>query len=667
MDFVDTYSCLFDFAQEASGGIVISEYRETNRQDNYIYRFYELTENYLGVDLNTNEVVFYAPKVSGELTSYGDVGFWLKESECEKTDIALRRLLEDFGSATVLTEQESNEYNEVKGQIEGYFEGKPEIYANYNETLKQSTYLPLSLFSYDQEAVVLDLPEGTRPPKDGIGYSGKTEIIDGSTYIPLNTWSSRCLDCGSAYLFSYTNDKLSSFVYRPIEGGGNNASIINNSDGTHTAVFVGHDEAEAFVLPRGDGESVTDALGENWFTAPTYSYHIQSGEWSKSDFLVGGHSVSVLDFDDDGDEDIIVGLSTKGLSVIENKSTGLELFSIGTGDWGTFIKDGFEESIDGWSVAASKNLVTNEVEVFLGDSLGSRNWEYGKNVILTFSEMNSENQDNAKDQVVNINVMPDGYFEGEEYEFTNTNFSDKKKDKSHDVDAIFIDIDNDGDNDVINLAHIWDDQNPYGIIQIMVNEEGVYYDETDTRLHNHLKLNMYHKIKAEDVNGDGYLDLLLNDTGTLYNFHDWTIDGRYLNGSELLINDGTGNFVTVARHQILHDTSEPSPGKQYYQQSGIPWVSPEGLLRWTLITAQRFPQDEDNIVEVYTTKLTNKLSTGPNGVDPSRYGEPNFNEIYYLLNNSDVVDMVAEGEYLNGLHHYLVVGKSEGRKSHSGY
>lgn len=667
MDFIDSYSCLFDYAQEASGGIVISEYRETNQQDNYVYRFYEQTKNYLGVDLNTNEVVFYAPEVSDELTSYGDVDYWLEQSNCEKADVAIQRLLTDFSSEYGLTEDETDEYKSVKGQIESYFVDKPEIYSNYNEAIRKATYLSLSSFSYDEVAVTLDLPEGTRPPKMGVGYSGKTEIIDGTTYIPLNTWSSRCLDCGSAYLISYKNDTLHDFIYKPIEGGGNNAHIIRNEDGSFSAVYVGHDEAKAFALPREDGQSVVDALGENWFVAPTYSYHLRDKSWSKSDFLVGGHSVSVFDFDEDGDEDIVVGLSDKGLSVLENKSNGLEYFSLGTGDWGTYIKEGFVEAIDGWSIAASKNLSTNELEVFVGDPLWSSEWEYGQNVVLTFSEFAAGNQHDAKQQVKNITVMPEGYFEGEEYGFIDTNFTDQKKDQSHDVDAIFVDIDNDGDNDVINLAHVWDDQNPYGIIQIMVNKEGEYFDETDTRLHNHLKLNQYHKIKAVDVNGDGHLDLLLNDTGTLFKIHNWTIDGRYLNGSELLINDGTGNFVTVARHQILHDTSEPSPGSQYYEQSGIPWLSPEGLLRWTLIKAQRYPQDLDSTVEIYTTKLNGRISTGPNGVDPSRYGEPNFNEIYYLLNNSDVADMVADGKYLNGLHHYLIAGKSEGRTTHVGY
>lgn len=662
----DLYSCLFDFAQEYGGGIVHSGSQETNKQGDYIYRYYESTKNYLAINTAVNEVVFYAPEVSDELTSYGDVDYWLEQSNCEKADVAIQRLLTDFSSEYGLTEDETNEYNSVKGQIESYFVDKPEIYSNYNEAIRKATYLSLSSFSYDEVAVTLDLPEGTRPPKMGIGYSGKTEIIDGTTYIPLNTWSSRCLDCGSAYLISYKNDTLNDLIYKPIEGGGNNANILRNKDGSFSAVFVGHDEAEAFVLPRGADESVKDALGENWFVAPTYSYHLQDKSWSKSEFLVGGHSVSVIDFDEDGDEDIVVGLSDKGLSVLENKSNGLEYFSIGTGDWGTYIKEGFVEAIDGWSIAASKNLSTNELEVFVGDPLWSSEWEYGQNVVLTFSEFAAGNQHDAKQQVKNITVMPEGYFEGEKYGFIDTNFTDQKKDQSHDVDAIFVDIDNDGDNDVINLSHIWDDKNPYGIIQIMVNKEGRYYDETDTRLHNHLKLNQYHKIKAVDVNGDGHLDLLLNDTGTLFKIHNWTIDGRYLNGSELLINDGTGNFVTVARHQILHDTSEPSPGSQYYEQSGIPWLSPEGLIRWTLIKAQRYPQDVDSTVEIYTTKLNGRISTGPNGVDPSRYGEPNFNEIYYLLNNSDVADMVADGKYLNGLHHYLVVGKSEGRATYSG-
>ena len=267
----DLYSCLFDFAQEYSGGIVHSGSQETNKQGDYIYRYYESTKNYLAINTAVNEVVFYAPEVSDELTSYGDVDYWLEQSNCEKADVAIQRLLTDFSSEYGLTEDETDEYKSVKGQIESYFVDKPEIYSNYNEAIRKATYLSLSSFSYDEVAVTLDLPEGTRSPKMGIGYSGKTEIIDGTTYIPLNTWSSRCLDCGSAYLISYKNDTLHDFIYKPIEGGGNNAHIIRNEDGSFSAVYVGHDEAKAFSLPREDGQSVVDALGENWFVALTRS------------------------------------------------------------------------------------------------------------------------------------------------------------------------------------------------------------------------------------------------------------------------------------------------------------------------------------------------------------------------------------------------------------
>jgi hypothetical protein len=55
--------------------------------------------------------------------------------------------------------------------------------------------------------------------------------------------------------------------------------------------------------------------------------------------------------------------------------------------------------------------------------------------------------------------------------------------------------------------------------------------------------------------------------------------------------------------------------------------------------------------------IENDFSTGPNGIDPAKYGVPEFNEFYYILNNSVVKEALIAGEYSSGLDHYLAVGK----------
>ena len=58
-------------------------------------------------------------------------------------------------------------------------------------------------------------------------------------------------------------------------------------------------------------------------------------------------------------------------------------------------------------------------------------------------------------------------------------------------------------------------------------------------------------------------------------------------------------------------------------------------------------------------------STGPNGIDPADYGEPHFNEFFYLLKNEVVQDALNAGTYQTGLEHYLEEGKAMGLKAHA--
>ena len=599
---------------------------------------------YVGYSTNTenSKPVIHVNGSPQKFTSYDPCN-----SNCEKK---LAELNDALDSGVAFKNKEVEEYENAMTQIESFFVDQPDVKINYDKSLLKSTMLSISQFVYEEDVVEFDLTGGIRPPKRGVGYSGNTAQIGSSTFIALNTWSAFCIPCGSAFLAEYSGGKLVDLIYKPIEGGGNNAHILKNSDGSHTAVFVGHDEAAYFVPdPRG---GTYEAL------APTYFYNIEAGEWSKSEYLTMGHSVSVLDYDKDGDEDIFVGISEKGMAVLNNNNSVFDLVSLGLGDWHEF-----EDFVGGWSISTSHSRSDDSIEIFLGDSEWNKYWENGDNVLLTFSQIDKNLEANPLSQVTDIQILPTPYFDEEEFDYIETNFNYDKP-TTHDVNAVHVDIDGDGDNDIVSLGQVWSNDSPYGIPQILVNHAGEYHDETDARLHNFLRLNSYHAIKAQDVNNDGHLDLLLNDNGFVFQFHDWTIDGRYLNNSELLINDGTGHFVSIARHQLNHDQSKPRPGAQFYDISGIPWMSSTGYLNWTIIRAQRYPDDLDNKVEVFTNKLNMKLSTGPNGIDPEEYGADNYNEFYYLRHNPDVLDMINSGIYRNGLEHFISVGQAEGRVSH---
>ena len=127
-----------------------------------------------------------------------------------------------------------------------------------------------------------------------------------------------------------------------------------------------------------------------------------------------------------------------------------------------------------------------------------------------------------------------------------------------------------------------------------------------------------------------------------------TIDGSYLSGDKVLINDGTGHFATIV-HQQINET-----GDFFITQTHS--LNAKGELKWTAIKP-----DGSATVDVITRSLNMKLSTGPNGIDPAKYGAPGFNEFYYLLHNEDVRNAVSVGALGSGLEHYLRSGREEGR------
>jgi hypothetical protein len=200
---------------------------------------------------------------------------------------------------------------------------------------------------------------------------------------------------------------------------------------------------------------------------------------------------------------------------------------------------------------------------------------------------------------------------------------------------------------------IWSHENPYTVLQILINDNGNYIDETDTRLYNWLLIGGgAHRLDFLDVNDDSYVDILVSDHGHPVGFHDWAIHGSILSGSRVLVNDGTGNFVTVI-HQQINDSGDFLP-------SFVPSLNSRNELRWTV-----FNPNSTSQVEVRTRQLNMALSTGPNGIDPAKYGAPGFNEFYYLLHNEDVANAVSNGSYVSGLAHYLAYGRAEGRASNA--
>ena len=222
--------------------------------------------------------------------------------------------------------------------------------------------------------------------------------------------------------------------------------------------------------------------------------------------------------------------------------------------------------------------------------------------------------------------------------------------QSHDVKSYPADIDNDGDIDIIMSSK------SYGtlttVLQILVNNDGTYVDETDSRLYNWLMhAKGSHVLRMTDINNDGFIDVVLSDTAR---YRAQSLEGQRTNtgiGSRMLINDGLGNFVVTAYQQIDIPTEDKETGAYIFSKST------QGIMKWFHI----YPRCEDGLpgkcLNLDIIDIENDFSTGPNGIDPAKYGVPEFNEFYYILNNSVVKEALIAGEYSSGLDHYLAVGK----------
>jgi hypothetical protein len=246
--------------------------------------------------------------------------------------------------------------------------------------------------------------------------------------------------------------------------------------------------------------------------------------------------------------------------------------------------------------------------------------------------------------------LPLPYFERDEFSDIPEKFTDGQH-TSHDVASRVFDIDKDGDKDIIISSMLWSDDYPLNIIQILVNHEGIYVDETDTRLYNWISAGPgHHQIDIADINNDGFQDILLSDHGDAW-FNrmfsgEFSLKTSIGAGSKVLLNDGEGHFVTVAHQYITKPFS--------HQASHIPSLTNSNLLKWTSISVE---DQNPNQATVEVVSLNSVISTGPNGINPDTLGVPGFNEFYYLLHNEEARTAVKSGEFESGLEHYLARGQ----------
>ena len=170
-----------------------------------------------------------------------------------------------------------------------------------------------------------------------------------------------------------------------------------------------------------------------------------------------------------------------------------------------------------------------------------------------------------------------------------------------------------------------------------------------------------------DFNDDGHLDIidfqqnvengLAKDTltpGTEFPY--------FHTGISIFVNDGEGYFTAIEKDitkgidNVSFKNGAWSPvdfGSDY----GVGFVFTMGIKQG--FAPNNDYTDNNASYGVSTLRTTEKIYAGPDLKNPAKDGYPGFDENYYLRVNSEVKASVDSGEYSSALQHYKAVGQSE--------
>jgi len=519
---------------------------------------------------------------------------------------------------------------------------------NLNKVWYKSLSVPETNFS-----TTLDTYSFEETQSGGIGY-GSHLAFDDRVYVFHSNWEGFNMPAnGRAAALVYDKDRnLTDFIYKKIPGGTHQYPLLN-SDGTFQVLFPGVDEGELKDGEPGDATS--------WVFNPS------DNTFSEVPINVGCHGSNKFDYEKDGDEDVICqswGGEFNGKPIIF-KNNGLLSF------------EAVEVESNGvpGHMSASAFYDDDFLNIIYTDTAGV-GLSYN---IADFTNVIARYLPNDLTKIVDVIELPKPFFEKDLYkDIPIVSGWENSVGLSHDVRSHPIDYDSDGDMDIIIASMIWAQGHKYGfsIMQFLTNNNGTYVDETEERLFNWSLFSPgTHNMHFYDFNSDGYTDIYAEDAGCNW----YGVSGNpiipddYLCNGRVLINDGEGHFVVIIETNQLNQLDFIR--ENYPRWAPFPAFSPKlGMTKnkelfWSSI---RHDYDKPNEaggdviyngkVDVVTIKLSKKLNTGPNGIDPGERGEPGFNEFYYLLHNNNAKEAVLSGAYANGLEHYIAVGKALGYK-----
>ncbi len=497
--------------------------------------------------------------------------------------------------------------------------------------------------------------------RGNVGYDTWINIGDSTFHLNCN-WVPQKPNEGAIKIVELIDGNFNNLYYKEIEGC-NHPLPIKNSDGSFQIVFPGHDEGK---LPLDSP------------LAPSFVFNTDTKEFNNMNIKLGSHGQDIFDYDLDGDDDLITqgAISfTNDLDIhIKNcgaigimQNNGFNNFNLihlplpddvsnSNPELGSLPNEGCGSAMSVDAYIEDDILYVIFTDFFSNPNHADKKWiiEPEKNVLIKY-DVNDL-------QILDVIELPTPYVESN---FKNLEYYENSwagtNGRSHDTNSQFMDIDYDGDKDIlISNQSYWHEKT--SVLQIIINDNGSYIDETAERLFNwNIRTGGLHQWNFSDVNGDGYLDITTTDGCHGPSDSNLDIPRNYGCEKKVAVNDGTGHFLQIIGPLEIYQVYENNEYKTGQMQA-IFGMDNNRNSRWTYITAKDCNDGcyADGDWDVFITSLDSPLSTGPNGIDPSLVGEDGFNEFFYLLNNPSAKIAVESGEYENGLEHYIAIGKDSG-------
>ena len=132
---------------------------------------------------------------------------------------------------------------------------------------------------------------------------------------------------------------------------------------------------------------------------------------------------------------------------------------------------------------------------------------------------------------------------------------------------------------------------------------------------------------------------------------------------QVFLNDGTGYFIEiyVEEHWAAVNKMNPFTTNQPFQLIAAEDFNGDKKIDFVTWHVSGAGGEQATVVWYAHSSFEEAIYTGPKQIDVSSFA-PGYNELFYLRTNPDVANLVEQGVYETGLHHYLEIGKFEARE-----